>query len=135
MQNANLVVRINQFTGSYTWGIGDKGSLLHQSDLELRGSARAPSVEEELVAVINIDTLNDAEPTAIEDSHDVVAIGTVEQTNKTIRASAVMPRSGIAFILQLLNSGDPMDLILTHGPFEEGALGWQKSELLRLTLM
>lgn len=134
MKTTDVSITIDHFDGYYTWGIGDKGSFLNTQELCLRGVASGPNLIEELPALVNIETLNDIEPKTIEPDTDAVAVGKIE-VKKTIQVYAVVACSGILYMLQLLNSGKKLDLIVTGGPLEQDGLGGQKADLLRLSLM
>jgi len=134
MEKTAFKISIDHFDVDYTWGIGDKGTFLHKTELHFRGRALNPTQNnEELPALLDIETLNDIEPKSHVSDHDFVAIGKIE-IKTVVQAYAVVPRSGISHMLQLLGSGKKCEFILTRGSLEEDRLGGKRADLLRLSL-
>jgi hypothetical protein len=129
-------IRVTGFNGSYTWGLGDRASFLHNSEIRIVGTVIQGKSAIGKSATIDVETLKGTEP----DSHDpnwfkdTVAVGRVEIGEHALNAHAVVARSGIQFMLGLLSSGMERRLWIKCGAAKETQDSAGQFDLLRLTM-
>lgn len=135
-ESVEFEIGIDDFGGSYTWGLGDRDHFLHGLELEIRGTITAGPTGQGQRALVKVVTDREEEPSSHdkEQFKEIVAIGRVEVGKLTLRAHAVVARSGVLSMLELLKSNKTLRLFITCTPLQTDSLGEWKCELLRLWL-
>ncbi|MDZ7753859.1 MAG: hypothetical protein U5S82_19990 [Gammaproteobacteria bacterium] len=135
-KSVEFQIPIDHFRGSYAWGVGARESFLNNLALHLRGTITSGPTLVGKIAIIDIEALKGEEPSSYDKEwfNETVAIGQVNVGGNTLRVHANVARSGIQFMLNLLNSSKEAELVMTCLPLEDNGFGGQKSDLLRISL-
>lgn len=126
-------IAITDFRGSYVWGLGDRDHFLNNLELRIQGIISEGPMRKGKSAFIHFETAAGEEPNSYDKKwfNDAVAIGRVE-VGHNLNVHAVVARSGIQSMLQLLNTTKEIKLFITCLPLEEDSLGGQNNNLLRI---
>jgi len=135
-ESVEFEIGIDDFGASYTWGLGDQDHFLHNLELEIRGTITAGPTGQGQRALVEVVTAHEEEPSSYDKElfKDAVAIGRVEIGKLTLRAHAVVARSGVLSMLELLKSNKTLRIFITCTPLQTVSRGNWKCELLRLWL-
>ena len=142
-----IVVSIDRVDGAYTFGVREESpsfgllpatprELLHSQELTISGQVYEGDVVAKRV-FISINVASGEEPDAYdqEKGKDTFGIGEIDIIGETLNVHAVIPRSGMLYVLQLLsNRLTDAKVYLDCSPFGAEGANETKSYLHRIAI-